>query len=587
MELKPSMLKNRPTAIGGLLFLLIINLLIFQPVNGFSKDRRFFIAESDSDPLKTQDLDNEPLRELDNQKTQTPENSNPTESESSPQPLPEKPDIILVNSLQMSLRDVIENTLKSNVSIAVQQYQSKIRKEEIITQEADFDPSISLEGKATKLKQPLASAFAQPPLSKTNSQSLDLSFNQKLKTGTEYELKFENERNETNSAFAGLNPQYTTRFEVNLTQPLLKNFGLDINKTNIYIANNNLDISDFDFKNKVINVISDTENVYWDLVFSLEDLKVQQKSVERAKDLERRVKAQVEVGTMAPLEILQAKSEVASREEAVIQARKLIQDNQDNLKNILNIHFDSPDGMKEIQPLDSPQFLVESPISLKESIFTALKKRPDYQAKKKELDNKNIQVKFNENQLYPTLDLVASFGLNGISGDAQAVGFPPNTNPYGGNFGRSQERTFSGDFSTWEGGLVFSYPIGNRAAKSRFTAAKLEAAQLLLDIKDLEKTIVVEVREAARLINTNIKRVQAARIARKLAEEKLSAEEKKFEVGLSTSFNVLEFQTDLAEEQSKELKAIIDFNKSKIKLRKVLATTLEEYSIQMASDSSP
>jgi outer membrane protein TolC len=108
----------------------------------------------------------------------------------------------------------------------------------------------------------------------------------------------------------------------------------------------------------------------------------------------------------------------------------------------------------------------------------------------------------------------------------------------------------------------------------------------LLDIKDLEKTIVVEVREAARLINTNKKRVQAARVARKLAEEKLSAEEKKFEVGLSTSFNVLEFQTDLAEEQSKELQAIVDFNKSKIKLRKVLATTLEEYDIQMASDSS-
>ena len=131
-----------------------------------------------------------------------------------------------------------------------------------------------------------------------------------------------------------------------------RNFGLDINKSNIYIAKNNLDISDFDFKNKVIEVIADTENVYWDLVFSREDLKVQQKSVERAQDLERRVKAQVEVGTLAPLEILQAKSEVASREEAVIQAHKLIQDNQDILKNILNIPFDSPEGMKEIRPLE-------------------------------------------------------------------------------------------------------------------------------------------------------------------------------------------------------------------------------------------
>ena len=108
-----------------------------------------------------------------------------------------------------------------------------------------------------------------------------------------------------------------------------------------------------------------------------------------------------------------------------------------------------------------------------------------------------------------------------------------------------------------------------------------------MDIKDLEKTIVVEVREAVRLINTDKKRVQAARVARNLAEEKLSAEEKKFEVGLSTSFNVLEFQTDLAEEQSKELKAVIDFNKSKINLRKVQATTLEKYDIRMTSDPGP
>jgi outer membrane protein TolC len=190
-------------------------------------------------------------------------------------------------------------------------------------------------------------------------------------------------------------------------------------------------------------------------------------------------------------------------------------------------------------------------------------------------------VQFNENQLYPSLDLVASFGLNGISG--KDVG----GSPFGGNFGRSQERTFSGDASTWEGGFIFKYPLGNRDAESRLTAAKLEVAQLLMAIKDLEKTIVLEVREATRQITTDKKRVQVARVARKLAEEKLSAEEKKFEVGLSTSFNVLEFQTDLAEQQSKELKAIIDFNKSKIKFRKVLATALEEYDIRMDSKPAP
>lgn len=570
------------------LFLFVFfSLLIFLPVKTLAKEKNLSFAQSPPNPLKKSKKGVVTDRLLDNQIKSIPLSQPRSMKSTLKKSAPGKPDIVLTNTMELSLQDVIANTLKNNVAIAVQEFQSKIRKQEIITQESVFDPTLSLEGKANKQINLVASAFARPPRLKSNNQSLNLSFNQKLKAGTEYELKFENQRNETNSAFAGLNPQYTTRFEANLTQPLLKNFGLDVNKSSIYIANNNLDISDFDFKDKVIEVITAAENVYWDLVFSLEDLKVQQKSVERAQDLERRVKAQVEVGTLAPLEILQAQSEVASREEAVIRARKLIQDNQDNLKNIINIPFDSPEGQKEIQPLDSPKFLVEAPVSLKESILTALKKRPDYLRKKKELNNKHIQVKFNENQLYPTLDLVASFGLNGISGDAQSVGFPPSTNPFGGNFGKSQQRTFSGDFSTWEGGFLFKYPLGNRDAKSRLAVSQLEAAQLLMNIRDLEKTIVLEVREAARLINTNKKRVQAARVARKLAEEKLSAEEKKFEVGLSTSFNVLEFQTDLATEQSKELQAIVDFNKSKIKLRKVLAITLEEYNIRMASDPSP
>ena len=574
---------NRPcTGSSAFLLFTLFGLLILLPIKTLAGEGSLYFAESAPNSLKNQGEIPSNDRILDNRKVTSPSSS--TRSE--------KPDIVLTNTLQLSLRDVIESTLKNNVSIAVQQFQSQIRKEEIITQESDFDPSLSLETKLTDSTLQTNSAFADPPINKNINQIWEFGFDQKLKLGTQYGISFQGQKAKTNNTFTPLNAQYTTKAEISLTQPLLKNFGLDVNMSNIYIAKNNLDISDFEFKNKVIEVITDAENVYWDLVFSREDLKVQQQSVKRAQDLERRVKAQVEVGTLAPLEILQAKSEVASREEAVIQARKLIQDNQDNLKNILNISFDSPEGLKEIQPLDSPKFFVKTPVILKESIQTALKKRPDYLSKKKELDNKNIQVKFNENQLYPSLDLVSSFSLNGISGTQIPIrnfNAPPPfvTSPFGGGYGRSIDRAFSGDFPSWEAGLVFKYPLGNRAAKSRLAVSKLETAQLLMDIKDLEKTIVVEVREAARLINTDKKRVQAARVARKLAEEKLSAEEKKFEVGLSTSFNVLEFQTDLATEQSKELKAIIDFNKSKIKLRKVLATTLEQYNIQMASDPSP
>jgi len=490
-------------------------------------------------------------------------------------------DIILhTGPLELSLKEVIQKTLENNLGIAVQRYESKIKKVNIITEEADFDVILSLEATDSNNELPSANTFIKPPVVKTKEQEWKLGLSQKLKLGTEYEFNFSGRKNKTNSAFDGLRPEYDTRVELNLTQPLLKNFGVDTNSADIYIAKNNLDISDFEFKEKVIEILGNTENVYWDLVFSREDLQVQLKSVARAKDLERRVRAQVEVGTMAPLEILQAQSGVASREEAVIQVNKDIGDNEDDLKNILNMDFGSNEGMREILPRDKPSFSMSEPIDLGASIKTALQKRPDYLTKKKELDSKNILVQFNENQLYPSLDLIASFGLNGLSGDAQSL----TAGEFDGNYGDSIDRAFSGDFLSWEAGVKFSYPLGNRAAKSRLLASKLESSQLLMEIKDLEKTIILEVREAVRQIKTDVKRIQAARIARKLAEEKLSAEEKKFEVGLSTSFNVLEFQTDLAEEQSSELKAIVDYKKSRVNFRSVLATTLENYNIKLSSD---
>ena len=142
----------------------------------------------------------------------------------------------------------------------------------------------------------------------------------------------------------------------------------------------------------------------------------------------------------------------------------------------------------------------------------------------------------------------------------------------------------STEYYLWEFGIRLNYPLGNRSAKSRLTASRLQTAQTLLGIKDLEKTIIVEVREAVRQIKTEAKRVQASRVARKLAEEKLNAEEKKFEVGLSTSFEVLQFQEDLVEEQTNEIRALIDYEKSKIRLRQVLATTLDAHNIQMSSE---
>ena len=491
------------------------------------------------------------------------------------------------DELGLSLRQVVETTLKNNVAIAVQEFNVKIREQDITDRKSEFDPTINLELSTKERTNQVSSAFAVPDKARNRDYVVGFSLNQKVITGGDYDLSFNSNRNQTNSAFAGLNPQYSSELLFSATQPLLKNFGIDNNKRNIYIASNDLDISDFEFESRVIDTITEVENVYWELVFSIEDLNVKRKSLKRAQDLEKRVRAQVEVGTVAPLDILQAQSEVASREELLLQAEDLIQDNEDNLKNELNIDFNSLAGRKKIQPVDKPMIQPGKDIVLDEAIKKALASRPDFLARKTKLTNDHILVKYNENQVYPTLDLFGSLGLNGISGDAVAISrFGGGTvqSPFGGGYDKSLSSLGSRSYYQWEVGLKMSYPLGNRSAKSRLTASRLQAAQTLLDIKDLEKTIVVEVREAVRQIKTEAKRIQATSLARKLAEKKLDAEEKKFEVGMSTSFNVLEFQEDLVEEQSNEIRALIDYRKSRIRLRQVMATTMEKHNIQMSKD---
>ncbi len=491
---------------------------------------------------------------------------------------------IPANSLALSLRDVVMRTLVSNLAIEVEGFNSKVKAENVIDGESKFDATFEINLSEEEEVRQQSNAFSSPVKSRNKSHNWDFSLTQKLVTGADYKLSFTNDRNRTNSVTAGLNPSYFTEMVFSLTQPLLKNFGIDLTKRNIYIANNEVNISDYVFEDKVIDIISDVENVYWDLVFSIEDLAVKKKSLERARNLERQVKAQVAVGTMAEIETLQAQSEVASRDESLLVAQDLIQDNEDILKNILNIDYGSEEGLKAIYPSDRPEMVADE-INLYQAIKDTLLNRPDYLGKKKELENKNILVKFRENQLYPTVDLFGTMGLNGLSGDAITVnsGTFQGRSKYGGDYGTALSDSLTGKFYNWEVGLKLSYPLGNRSAKAQLSASRLEKAQLILSIKDLEKSIIVEVREAVRQLKTDLKRINATRIARKLAEEKLKAEEKKFEVGLSTSFSVLEFQEDLAEEQSNEIKALIDFKKSKIRLRQVMATTLKENDIKLKS----
>ena len=487
-------------------------------------------------------------------------------------------------NLELSLQKVIEITLQNNLDIAVERINPKIEDENITLENSFFDPEFLADFSIDKSVTPSASAFASPDVTKEENINFSIGLKQTLKAGTSYEFELASIRNITNSEFSGLDPQFSSFFNFEFTQPLLKNFGVDLNTRKIKIAANNKNISQKEFKNLVIQSISEAQNIYWDLVFKRDDLKVKKQSLDLAKDLENRVRIQVDVGVLAPIEILQAQSEVAAREEGVIITENEIKDLEDQLKTKLNFPPDAEEWNLTLIPADSPSFKTET-FQLEEFLKIALENRPEMEELRLELDNEQIDIAYKENQLYPTIDLVASFGLNGISGDAVPVTSQSSgatlTTRFGGDYDRSLSRALSGDTYSYDIGIKFEYPIGNRASKSSLTASKLEVEKTLIEIKNLEQQITLGVKEGVREIETNIKRVNVTSVSTKLAEEKLRAEEKKFEVGLSTSFKVLEFQKDLAEEQSKKIKAIIDYTESIVNLYRVAGITLEKNNIEL------
>ena len=335
----------------------------------------------------------------------------------------------------------------------------------------------------------------------------------------------------------------------------------------------------------LIDLVYQVEEAYWNYVYSIENLKVKQKALEWARQLLEKTRREVEVGTKAPIEILSAEAEVASREADILQAEANVKNAEDLLKKLMNLPNLGWDY--KIIPTDKPTF-ERKEISLEEALKIAFEKRPELEQVKIDIKNKDLDFKYAKNQLLPSLNLVASFWSPGLSGDRLIY---LNDNPFTGivvdriKGGKNEaiNEAFKFKYKNWSIRLDLNIPISNLISRANFVKAKIALEQAQLQLKSLEQSIYLEVRNALRELETNRKKVEAYRKSRELAEKKLEAEEKKLSVGLSTNFQVLQYQRDLANQLSLELRAIIDYNLSLAKLQKVLGTILEEKNIKFYS----
>lgn len=492
------------------------------------------------------------------------------------------------NILRISLQQAIEMALKNNLDIKIESYNTGITQKQIKEAEGFFDLQSFFYTSYRKDRN--------KPYSFLSAQDIDIRVNsivrggitQNIVTGANYTIQYQHIKVETNNPFNTINPYYTPFLRFEVTQPLLKGRGMEISKRNIYIARNNHKVSNHQFKLRVMDILSNVHQLYFNLIFTIEDLKVKQGSLKLAQDQLEITSTKVEVGTLAPIEIAQVEAEVARREAEIISAESAVQAARDTLIKAITAKTDFDSWNIIIEPTDELSFEKKT-YELEECLQNAMRNRPDLAQAELNISNRKLNVNFTKNQKLPQVDLQATLSLDGLDGNKNIIIGNPFTGErevvevIPGGLGGALGELFTANYRDWTVGVNVTIPIQNRQFEGAYARSKIQLQQEQERLQNLKQNIILEVKSAVRAIETNKKSIDATKKARELAQKQLEAEQKKFAVGTSTNFQVLQMQEDLAARQSEERRAIIDYNVSLFNLKKVLGTLLEDLNIQLES----
>jgi outer membrane protein TolC len=436
-----------------------------------------------------------------------------------------------------------------------------------------FDPVFTANAGLENFQTPSTSTIN--PFNSGHITTANLGFQQGFQTGTLFTASFQNGRNSTVSRIVVSGPinqtalNLSSNFQVRLRQHLLSGLSFNDNPNTrfIRIAKNNRTITDASFKNQVTSTVSQIQNIYWDLVNAYEDLKVKQHSLELANRTLSDNKKQVEIGTLAPIEVVRAQSAVASADQDLIVSKTNLQYQQLLMINAITRNVSNNTlASAKVVPTDTMTFADEPVRPVEELITDALANRPELQQSRINLKNSEINRKGARNGLLPTLDLVGFYGGSGVASDFGSA----FTDAYGGT---NPDKGFA---------FQLVIPIRNRTAQATQIRSELEFRQSQMQLQQQENNVAISVRQAAYTVQQNRARVEATRAARELAAQSLDAEQKKFALGASTSFNVLQTQRDLIQAETNVVNAVTSYQKSRVELDRVTANTLERNNIYLA-----
>ena len=487
--------------------------------------------------------------------------------------------------VEISLDDAVKFALDRNLDIAVQRLNPQINDIAYASIKSIYHPALtSFVSQASNngVPQSLLQLSSGGQGTNTNQLQYNGGIAQSVPWGGgSVQVTLNNSRGTSNSNNALFNPSFTSTWSGIYTQPLLRNFRIDSTRQQLQVTKISGDISDVQLRATITNTLSNVRNAYWDYVFATQAVEVAQQSLDLASKLVQDNQTRVEVGTMAPIDVVQAQSEQATRRQQLVTAQSAKRTTELALKRLIVAGTQDVNWNAEIKPIDLPDFRPE-PIDIEAAVRRALSERTDLAIAQKNMQGNDVTLKFLQDQMKPQIDMQATYGLAGIGGpylqrDVTQLGSPFVTVP--GGIGDAFGSLFRNAYPRWTVSLNMSYPLGLSSQEASVARARVQLNQVQAQMKQIELQVATDVTNAAISVQNNGEAVQAAQAARELAEKKLEAEQSKFEVGMSTNYFVVQAQRDLNDARNSELRQILNYRKSLVEFERLQQTTLQNLNV--------
>jgi outer membrane protein len=448
-----------------------------------------------------------------------------------------------------------------------------------------FDPTLTGQILGQRSNTPQATTLNTNSTDLTsNSFTGNFGYQQGFSPGTQISAGYQNQYQDTNYYRNLFNPYTQSGLGVTVTQPLLRGFGSELNRRFIHIAKNSEKISDYVFQQQAIVTVSGLIRLYDDLVSLNADLKVKQETLAAAQRLLEDNKNKVDQGTLAPIEATRAEAQVASAQQDLINSEGYVRQQELIMKTVLSRNWGDDPLVHEARIIPTDVLSLEPlPTQTPAEIVTqALQNRPEYQAAKLQLTNSEISLKGTKNELLPEIDVVGSYMAGGLAGGYNPSSGAGTAYPgVGGNYGTVLDQILKGTYPTYSVGINLTLPVRNRVAQADVARDVLQVRQTQIRLKQLENQIRAEVEDALIALQRTRAAYEAATQTTRLQQQSLDIEQEKFDVGLSTNFLVIQYQSYLAQARSTEVAALDAYAKAKVQYERSIGSTLTAHNVSI------